>query len=51
MADNDLDAIRQARLQQLQSQPGEGDGAKADDQKYVQWSKMAGILTNLLEVS
>jgi len=54
MAESDLEAIRQARLQQLQSQGGGGgggggDGAQQDDQKARESANRASMLGQILE--
>ena len=45
MADSDLEAIRQARRQELQSQQGgdkgRGGSGQADEQKYVAASRLS----------
>ena len=35
MADSDLEAIRQARMQELQSQSGGGQDSQKEEQKYI----------------
>ncbi|KAK3690998.1 hypothetical protein LTR37_018900 [Vermiconidia calcicola] len=50
MADSDLEAIRQARMQELQSQSGGGkDGQKEEEQRNREAEARASILSQILE--
>ena len=55
MADSDLEAIRQARKQELQSQQGgdkgRGGGGQADEQKYAAGSHISPKLRRRLTLS
>ncbi|QIW98833.1 hypothetical protein AMS68_004351 [Peltaster fructicola] len=49
MADDDLEAIRQARMQQLQSQQGGEGGQPADEKQSREAEVRQSILTQILE--
>ncbi|KAK3691497.1 hypothetical protein LTR37_018635 [Vermiconidia calcicola] len=50
MADSDLEAIRQARMQELQSQSAGGkDGQKEEEQRNREAEARASILSQILE--